>query len=138
MTLYSLSPRNSSHPIKDDAPSRIISSATIAFPILSRHWPHFDEEYAASVIKNKEHGVSKVIPDKACLASAYRRAKESAFVQQKIDAALAEAGVIGKVEIPDTLGAEVKDRLSKNAAATWDSIIRDLAEQEFADREDGE
>ena len=52
MTLYSLSPRNSSHPIKDDAPSRIISSATIAFPILSRHWPHFDEECAASVIKN--------------------------------------------------------------------------------------
>ena len=72
------------------------------------------------------------------MASAYRRAKERAFVQQKIDAALAEAGVIGKVEIPDTLRAEVKDRLSKNTAATWDSIIRDLAEQEFADREDGE
>ncbi len=79
--------------------------------------------------KLKEHGVSKVIPDEACLANAYRRAKERAFVQQKIDAALAEAGVMGKVDIPDTLRAEVKDRLSKNATATWDSIIRDLAEQ---------
>ena len=86
--------------------------------------------------KLKEHGVSKVIPDEACLASAYRRAKERAFVQQKIDAALAEAGVIGKVEIPDTLRAEVKDRLSKNTTATWDSVIRNLAEQKFEDGDD--
>jgi len=86
--------------------------------------------------KLKEHGVSKVIPDEACLASAYRRVKERAFVQQKIDAALAEAGVIGKVEIPDTLRAEVKDRLSKNTTATWDSVIRNLAEQKFEDGDD--
>jgi hypothetical protein len=88
--------------------------------------------------KLKEHGVSKVIPNEACLARAYRRAKERAFVQQKIDAALAEAGEIGKVEIPDTLRAEVKDRLSKNPAATWDSVIRDLAEQNFEDGDDDE
>ncbi len=88
--------------------------------------------------KLKEHGVSKVIPDEACLADAYRRALERAFVQQKIDAALKEAGDLGKVEIPDNLEAEVKDRLSKDTAATWDSIVRDIAEQKFEDAEDKE
>ena len=38
-------------PINDDAPGSL-PPAAIAFPILHRHWPRFDEEFAASVFKN--------------------------------------------------------------------------------------
>ncbi len=87
--------------------------------------------------KLEEHGVSKVIPGEDCLADAYRRAQERAFVQQKIDAALDEAGNLGEVEIPDNLRTEVEDRLSEDMAATWDSIVRDIAEQKFEDDDVG-
>ncbi len=88
--------------------------------------------------KLEEHGVSKVIPDEDCLADVYRRAQERAFVQQKIDAALDEAGDLGEVEIPDNLRTEVEDRLSEDTAATWDSIVRDIAEQKFEDDDVGD
>ncbi len=87
---------------------------------------------------SEEHGVSKVIPDEDCLADAYRRAQERAFVQQKINAAQNEAGDLGEVEIPDNLRTEVEDRLSEDTAATWDSIVRDIAEQKFEDDDVGD
>ncbi len=45
------------------------------------------------------------------------------------------------IEIPDdleSLRAEVEDRLSEDTAATWDSIIRDIAEQKFEDDDVGD
>ena len=88
-------------------------------------------------VKLEEHGVSKVIPDEDYLEGAYRRAFQQAAVQQKIDAVLEDMGDSGEdIEIPDnleSLRAEVEDRLSEDTAATWDSIIRDIAEQKFED-----
>ncbi len=73
------------------------------------------------------------------MASTYRRGAEQAFVQQKIHEVIDEARELGKgVEIPSDLRAKVKERLQEDRTATWDSIIRDLAEQKFADGEDAE
>jgi len=92
--------------------------------------------------KLEEHGVSKVIPDEDYLVEAYRRAFQQAAVQQKIDAVLEDMGDSGEdIEIPDdleSLRAEVEDRLSEDTAATWDSIIRDIAEQKFEDDDVGD
>ncbi len=87
--------------------------------------------------KLEECGVSKVIPDEDYLAGAYRRAFQQAAVQQKIDAALEDMGDLGEdIEIPENLRTEVEDRFSEDTAATWDSIIRDLAVQKFEDGDD--
>ena len=75
-----------------------------------------------------EHGVAKVIPDEDCLADAYRRALEQAFVQQKIDEVIDEAEKLGEdAEVPKGLRAKVKERLDEDSATTWDEVVRDLA-----------
>ena len=80
--------------------------------------------------KLEEHGVAKVIPDEDCLADAYRRALEQAFVQQKIDEVIDEAEKLGEdAEIPKSLRAKVEERLDKDSARTWDEVVRDLAMQ---------
>ena len=85
--------------------------------------------------KPEDHGVAKVILDEDCLAGAYRRALEQAFVQQKID----EAEKLGEdAEVPKGLLAKVKEHLDKDSAATWDSIVRDIAEQKFEDDDVGD
>ncbi len=93
-------------------------------------------------VKLEEHGVSKVVPAEDYLVEAYRRAFQQAAVQQKINAVLEDMGDSGEdIDIPDnleSLRAEVEGRLSEDNSATWDSIIRDLAEQKFADGEDDE
>ena len=84
--------------------------------------------------KLEEHGVSKVIPNEDCLTSAYRRAAEQAFVQQKIDEVIDEARELGKsTEIPNDLRAKVEEQLDKDSAATWDEVVRDLAIQDIDD-----
>ena len=86
----------------------------------------------------EEHGVSKVIPDEDCLADAYRRALEQAFVQEKIDEVIDEAGELGEsAEVPEGLRAKVKKRLDEDSATTWDEIVRDLAVQGIDDDEAG-
>ncbi len=82
-----------------------------------------------------EHGVAKVIPDEDCLVGAYRRAVEQAFVQQKIDEVIDEAGELGdNAEIPKNLRAKVEERLQEDDTVTWDSVVRDIA---ICDLEDG-
>ena len=89
--------------------------------------------------KLEEHGVAKVIPDEDCLADAYRRALEQAFVQQKIDEVIDEAEKLGEdVEVPKGLRAKVEERLDKDSAATWDEIVRDLATQDIDDDDVGD
>ena len=44
-----------------------------------------------------------------------------------------DAWPLVEVRIPDNLRTEVEDRLSEDTAATWDSIVRDIAEQKFED-----
>ncbi len=55
-----------------------------------------------------------------------------------VSKAFDEAGNLGEVEIPDNLRTEAEDRLSENTAATWDSIVRDIAEQKFEDDDAGD
>ena len=79
-----------------------------------------------------------ITPDEDCLVDAYRRALEQAFVQQKIDEVIDEAGKLGEdAQIPKGLRARVKERLDEDSATTWDEIVRDLAEQDIDDDEAG-
>ena len=88
--------------------------------------------------KPEDHGVAKVILDEDCLAGAYRRALEQAFVQQKIDEVIDEAEKLGvDAEVPKGLRAKVKEHLDKDSAATWDEIVRDLAVQDIDDDDVG-
>ena len=69
-----------------------------------------------------------MIPEEDCLASAYRRAAKQAFVQEKIDDVIDEARELGEsAEIPKDLRATVEERLHEDRAATWDSVVRDIA-----------
>ena len=89
--------------------------------------------------KLEEHGVSKVIPDEDCLADAYRRALEQAFVQQKIDEVIDEAEKLGEdAEVPKGLRAQVEKQLAKDSTATWDEIVRDLAVQNIDNDDAGD
>ena len=88
--------------------------------------------------KLEEHGVSKVVPNEDCLADAYRRALEQAFVQDKIEEVIDEAGELGEsAEVPEGLRAKVKKRLDEDSATTWDEIVRDLAVQGIDDDDAG-
>ena len=78
--------------------------------------------------KLEEHGVAKVVPEGDCLATAYRRAVEQAFVQEKIDDVIEEARELGEgTEVPKDLRATVEKRLREDRAATWDAVVRDIA-----------
>ena len=80
--------------------------------------------------KLEEHGVAKVIPDEDSLADAYRRAKQQAFVQGKIDDVLDEAHDLGEhAEIPDDLADKVALRLKKDSTLPWDTVVRQIAEK---------
>ena len=84
--------------------------------------------------KLEEHGVAKVIPDENCLATAYRRTAEQAFVQKKIDEIIDEARELGEgTEIPNDLRAMVEERLREDRAATWDSVVREIAIEKMAE-----
>ena len=120
-------PRTASRAKRSGANAAPVNFDPATHPIIARHF------FGVEPLHTIDQTATEVVAD-------LRRRRHIQQVHRLGDHVLGEllAGVIGKVEIPDTLRAEVKDRLSKNTAATWDSIIRDLAEQEFADREDGE
>ena len=82
--------------------------------------------------KLQQHGVAKVVPDRATLASSYRRMRRQALVQAQIDEALAKLDQQGAAPapIPDNLIGLVKDRLSENPALRWDAVIREIAEDD--------
>ena len=89
--------------------------------------------------KLDEHGVSKVIPDEDCLTSAYRRAVEQTFVQEKIDEVIDEARKLGEsAEVPGDLRAKVEERLGEDTAITWDAVVREIAIRNVEDEEDAE
>ncbi|MCH7945415.1 MAG: hypothetical protein IIC73_05290, partial [Armatimonadetes bacterium] len=74
-----------------------------------------------------------------CLADAYRRALEQAFVQQKIDEVIDEAEKLGEdAEVPKGLRAKVEEQLDRDSATTWDEIVRDLAVQDIEDDDVGD
>ncbi len=84
--------------------------------------------------KLEEHGVAKIVPQEGCLASAYRRVAEQAFVQEKINEAIDEARELGEgTEVPDDLSAMVEERLQEDRTETWDSAVKAIALQNFDD-----
>ena len=87
--------------------------------------------------KLEEHGVSKVIPGEDCLAGAYRRAVEQAFVQNQIDDVIDEARELGEgAEIPKGLRDKVKKRLQREPATTWDQIVKEIANRGLLEQDD--
>ena len=85
--------------------------------------------------KLKAHGVSKVIPDDDCLAGAYRRAAEQAFVQKEIETALNYAREkFAEVAVtPDNLADEVATHLDNHPEMPWDTAVREIVEGHLDD-----
>ena len=78
--------------------------------------------------KLNEQGVTKIVPDDDCLADAYRRAVQQAFVQKKIDEVIDDFDVPGEeASIPQNLREKVEERIREDTATTWDSIVRGIA-----------
>ena len=76
-----------------------------------------------------EHGVKKVIPDDATLASAYQRASEYAVVQKAINEKLTELRkTMTAASVPDGLREKIAERLVADSRLSWDQIVIYIAE----------
>ena len=78
--------------------------------------------------KLKAHGVTKLIPDAAMLANAYRHA----MMLHRINDGLADLvkdarKVSDKATIPTTLARQIKARLAKAPVLAWDDAVADIA-----------
>jgi hypothetical protein len=79
------------------------------------------------------HGVKKLIPDDATLASAYQRASENAAVQKAIDKAVRELRkTMTTAEVPVDLREKVAEGLAADNKLPWDWIVTDIAEANAA------
>jgi hypothetical protein len=78
--------------------------------------------------KLKEHGVRKVVPGKAVLHDAYRRAffahQVNAQIANIFDAVKARAD---KVALPKDLAGRVQARLKRHPEMSWDAVVSELA-----------
>jgi hypothetical protein len=75
------------------------------------------------------HGVEKLIPDDATLASAYQRASEYTAVQKAIDKTVRELRkTMTTAEVPVDLREKVTEGLAANSKLPWDWIVTDIAE----------
>jgi hypothetical protein len=88
--------------------------------------------------KLDEQGVTKIVPDNDCLATAYRRATQQALVQKKIDEVVDDIVNLDDEEasIPEDLRKKVDDRIREDTTVTWDSIVREIAIDNLDDEED--
>jgi hypothetical protein len=83
--------------------------------------------------KLDEHGIEKVIPDDATLATAFQRASEHAAVQKMIDEAVIELRKTMTVAaVPDNLRALIAERLAIDNTRTWDSVVTEIVEAKKA------
>jgi hypothetical protein len=79
--------------------------------------------------KLQRHGIAKVVPDGDTLASAYRRMRSQALVQERINETVAKLnGEIGSVPIPGDLMAKIKAGLKAAPTLRWDAALRKIAE----------
>jgi hypothetical protein len=80
--------------------------------------------------KLKEHGIQKVIPDEETLKTAYQRAYGISLLKQRLDALMPQVfEEAQRVAIPETLAAELAQRLKENPAQPWDAVLGKLAEE---------
>jgi hypothetical protein len=87
-------------------------------------------------LKLVHHGIAKVVPDSDILASAYRRMRRQAVVQERINETLAELDDDDQTEpspAPDNLIDRIKRRLSEDPALRWDAVLREIAEGDHED-----
>ena len=77
--------------------------------------------------KLDEHGVKKIVPDRATLESAYRRATEIENVERAMDEAAKKIrDRAEEVDIPDDLEEQVRERLEKDPSCSWDAVVAEL------------
>ncbi len=75
------------------------------------------------------HGVKKVVPDDATLASAYQRASEYAIVQKAIDKTVRELRkTMTAASAPDGLREQIEERLAADSSLPWDLVVTEIAE----------
>ncbi len=80
------------------------------------------------VVKFKEHGVEKVVPDAGTLASVFRHATERELVRAKM--AKVEAAArreAERVAAPPDLLDRVRQRLAERPTLAWDAAVTQLA-----------
>ena len=87
--------------------------------------------------KLAEAGVQKVVPDRAALENAYRRAVRQKRVQAAIEEALTYIDEDEEIPIPSDLEARIRDQLDGSAQA-WDQVLWDLVADDETEDEDGE
>jgi hypothetical protein len=91
--------------------------------------------------KLQEHGITKVVPDNDTIASAYRRMRKQALIQDQINEALDQAKDedAEPLPIPDNITDRITKRLTHDPASRWDAVLREIAEadHEEAGRECG-
>ena len=77
--------------------------------------------------KLKEQGVVKVVPDDATLESAYRRALSIQQYREAVDEAAQEIqGRVAAVEIPESLRADLKERMKSDPSQPWDEALQQI------------
>jgi hypothetical protein len=85
--------------------------------------------------KLQEAGVEKVVPEDDVLATAYRRQRRVAKLQQLIDDALAEED--DDAPVPEDLAAQIRERITGEAEA-WDDALFDIVQKHLGAEEDDE
>jgi hypothetical protein len=87
--------------------------------------------------KLQENGVGKVVPDKKTLKIAAQRAAAIARINEEIDAI---SELVGEVDVPDDLEAQVRGRLKERPEMTWDEALVSIMGGKVAplgERDDG-
>jgi hypothetical protein len=80
--------------------------------------------------KLKQHAVSKVVPGKAVLKDAYRRAYLAHRVNAEIDDIFDEINKEAEdLAVPKDLEKRVQARLKQHPEMPWDAVVSELAEQ---------
>ncbi len=89
-----------------------------------------DELIAWIERKLDEKGVRKIVPDDETLADAYHRMRRQALTQERINEAIAEMEEEEEVDPPEGLRARVEQDLKAAPDRSWDSVLRQIAEDD--------
>ena len=85
------------------------------------------EEFIAFVERKlTEHGVVKVVPNKAVLTSTYRTLVQGREVEKIIKRELRKLNGHRSVQVPSNLMAQVEDYLRRNPTHRWDKAVASL------------
>ena len=88
-------------------------------------------EWIAS--KLEQHGVEKVIPDKAVLTEAYRRQHQSHFLDEHFAELVGRSRQhVENLDIPETLKEHVVQRLKEKPTLSWNDAVADIAGTELS------